>query len=1037
MASVLHRMARWVAHNPIKGLLLWVVIVVGLTVVVSLVGARTTNDTSLPGTQSQDATNVLAADFPPTENGTSPIVFKVKSGTVNSTANKNAITASVNAIAKVPHVTQATSPYGNAAQYLQSKSGTIAYVPVLMDVSSASITEKQAQAVLDAAEPATKAGLQVAAGGTVGATLSNPNTDASTVIGLIAAVIILAVSFGSLIAMFIPIISAIVGLALGLAVIGLLGHLVSVPSIAPTLATMIGLGVGIDYALFVVSRHREQLAEGMDPKESVALAVGTAGTAVVFAGSTLVLALIALAVAGIPLISSLGYGSSLAVVSAVLAAILLLPAVLSLLGHKLNALPIFHRHRKAAAAAAAGGAAAAGATASTGGVWARWGRFVARHPWWMLIAGLAILLPMAIPVWRMNLGQEDVGVSSLKTTQRQAYDLMTEGFGIGYNGPLLVAVQLNPPAQEDPTVAAEQSQAEALQAQLEQEQAEGQAEQARLQAEAARVKAEAAVLTARRKDLDAQAAALSAKREKLVAQAQALRRQARGDADARAAALVAKARAEATQARAAAARYRSIAAEAREVQADIAAIEAEIAATVDPAVLERLLTRKADLTARAAALLAQADLQQKAAAEASAREADLRAQARAVLTAPLTPAQQALVAQARSIAAQAESLAAQRATLLRKREALVRDEARLLAQVASLEAQKAQLLALQAEANQQLAEANQLKAEVTAALTAAGGNPLGTDPRLVTLQNALKATPGVKGVSVPSVNTSGTAAYYNAIPTTAPASEKTVALVKRVRDSVVPTVEKETKGLTAYVGGTTAANIDLAREITDSLPLVIMTVALLNMFVLLLAFRSILVPIQAAVVITLIALATFGLLTLMFQLGFGFSLVGLDPSNVCCTIDGRPSDPIASYVPLMMYAAIFGLANDYQVFLLSRVGADGVKASPAAAVADGVRTAGRVIATAALIMLSVFAAFIINGDPVIKQFGVGLSAGVLLAGGLTLFMVPAILRLLGRGIHWMPHWLDRILPHVDIEGEKLVEKMETADAAPGAPGSPR
>ena len=1022
MASLLHRMARWVAHHPIKGLILWLVIVVGLTAVVSLVGAQTTNDTSLPGTQSQDATNVLAADFPPTENGTSPIVFKVKTGTVNSTANKNAITASVKAIAKVPHVTQATSPYGNAAQYLQSKSKTIAYTPVLMNVSAAAITDKQAQAVLDAAEPAVKAGIQVAAGGTVGATLSNPNTDASTVIGLIAAVIILAISFGTLIAMFIPIISAVLGLALGLALIGLLGHVVSVPSIAPTLATMIGLGVGIDYALFVVSRHREQLANGMDPKESVALAVGTAGTAVVFAGGTLVLALLSLAVAGIPLISSLGYGSSLAVVTAVLAATLLLPSVLSLLGHKLNSLPIFPKHKAAKAAA-------------TGGAWGRWGGFVSRHPWWMLLVGLAILIPMAIPVVRMNLGQEDVGVSSLKTTQRQAYNLMSEGFGVGYNGPLLVAVQLNPPAKEDPTVAAEENEAKALQAQLEQEQAQGQAQQAQLEAEAAQVKAEAAVLTAQRKELDAQAQALAAKRDKLVAQAQALRTEARGDGLARAAALVQKAEAQAAKARAAGAKYRATTAEIHAVQAQIAAVEAEIAATVDPVVLDRLQKRKADLQARVDALIAQADLQQKAVDDAKAKIAEYRAQARAIINAPLTPQQQALIAQARSLAAQAEALATQRAALVRKRDTLLHEETRLLAKVASLDYQKNQLLALQAQANQQLAQANALKAEVTAALTAAGGNPLGTDPRLVKLQNALKATKGVKGVSVPSVNTSGTAAYYNAVPTTAPASDVTVELVKRVRDTVVPRVEKETNGLTAYVGGTTAGNIDLAHEITDSLPLVIMTVALLNMLVLLLAFRSILIPIQAAVVITLIALATFGLLTFVFQWGFGFYAVGLDSANVCCHIAGRPSDPIASYVPLMMYAAIFGLANDYQVFLLSRVGADGVKASPAKAVADGVRTAGKVIATAALIMLSVFAAFIINGDPVIKQFGVGLSAGVLLAGGLTLFMVPAILRLIGRGMHWIPKWLNRILPHVDIEGEKLLEKVTEADAAAKTPGA--
>ena len=1016
MASLLYRMARWVAHHPVKALLLWVVIIVALSGVVSVVGAQTTNDNSLPGTQSQDATNVLAADFPPTENGTSPIVFKVKSGTVNSTANKNAITASVKALAKVPHVTQATSPYGNAAQYLQSKSGTIAYVPVLMNVSSAAITEEQAQAVLNAADPAVKAGIQVAAGGTVGATLSNPNTDSSTVIGLIAAVIILAVSFGTLIAMFLPIISAVIGLALGLAIIGLLGHIVAVPSIAPTLATMIGLGVGIDYALFIVSRHREQLAEGMDPKESVALAVGTAGTAVVFAGGTLVLALLSLAVAGIPLISSLGYGSSLAVVTAVLAATIMLPAVLSLLGHRINSLPIFPRRKGAAAAAGTG-------------VWARWGGFVSRHPWWMLLAGLAILIPMAAPVFRMTLGQEDVGVSSTKTTQRQAYDLMTEGYGVGYNGPLLVAVNLDPPAKEDPTVLAEENEAKALQSQLEAEQAEGQAQQAQLEAEAKSAQATSARLKKERQALDSDAQALASKRAVLVGQVRALRTEALGAAAGRATALGVKAQAQVAKAKAAAAKARVISGEIKTTDASIAAVKAEIAATVDPGMLARLQKREADLEARAKSLIAQKNVQATVQADAKAKAASLRAEAVAALSAPRTPEQTALLAQAQSLEAQARTLASQRATLVHRRDLLLQQEASLARQVASIEYQKRQLEALQAEATQQEAQANALKAQVTAALTAAGGNPLGTDPRLVTLQNALKSTQGVKGVSVPSVNTSGTAAYYNAIPTTAPAADTTVNLVHRVRDSVVPKVEKETNGLTAYVGGTTAGNIDLADEITSSLPLVIATVCLLNMLVLLLAFRSILIPIQAAAVITLISLATFGLLTLVFQEGWGFALVGLDPTNACCFIGDRATDPIASYVPLMMYAAIFGLANDYQVFLLSRIGADGTAAAPAKAVADGIRSAGKVIATAALIMLSVFAAFIINGDPVIKQFGVGLSAGVLLAGGLTLFMVPAILRLMGRAVHWIPRWLDRILPHVDIEGEKLIEQAAATDAA--------
>ena len=1017
-------MARWVAHNPVKALLLWVVIIVALSGAVSIFGAQTTNDNSLPGTQSQDATNVLAADFPPTENGTSPIVFKVKSGTVNSTANKNAITASVKAIAKVPHVTQATSPYGSAAQYLQSKSGTIAYVPVLMNVSSAAITEKQAQAVLNAADPAVKAGIQVAAGGTVGATLSNPNTESSTVIGLIAAVIILAVSFGTLIAMFLPIISAVIGLALGLAIIGLLGHVVAVPSIAPTLATMIGLGVGIDYALFIVSRHREQLAEGMDPKESVALAVGTAGTAVVFAGGTLVLALLSLAVAGIPLISSLGYGSSLAVVTAVLAATIMLPAVLSLLGHRINSLPIFPRRKGAAAAAGTG-------------VWARWGGFVSRHPWWMLLAGLAILIPMAVPVFRMTLGQEDVGVSSIKTTQRQAYDLMTEGYGVGYNGPLLVAVNLDPPAKENPTVAAQENEAKALQSQLEAEQAQGQAQQAQLEAEGKSAQAKSARIKKERQALDADAQTLASKRAVLVGQVRALRTEALGAAAGRAAALRTKAQAQVAKSEAAAAKARTISGEIKTTQASIAAVKAEIAAGVDPRMLARLEKRQADLEARAKSLVAQKNVQATVQADAKAKAASLRAQAVAALSAPRTPEQTALLAQAQSLEAQARALASQRATLVHRRDLLLQQEASLARQVASIEYQKKQLEALQAQATQQEAQANALKAQVTAALTAAGGNPLGTDPRLVTLQNALKSTKGVKGVSVPSVNTSGTAAYYNAIPTTAPAADTTVNLVHRVRDSVVPKVEKETNGLTAYVGGTTAGNIDLADEITSSLPLVIATVCLLNMLVLLLAFRSILIPIQAAAVITLISLATFGLLTLVFQEGWGFSLVGLDATNACCFIGDRATDPIASYVPLMMYAAIFGLANDYQVFLLSRIGADGTAVSPAKAVADGIRSAGKVIATAALIMLSVFAAFIINGDPVIKQFGVGLSAGVLLAGGLTLFMVPAILRLMGRAIHWIPKWLDRILPHVDIEGQKLVDQAASTAAAakPTEPGA--
>jgi uncharacterized membrane protein YdfJ with MMPL/SSD domain len=1000
------------------GLLLWLVIVASLTGAVTVFGAQTSNDTSLPGTQSQDAINVLAADFPPSENGTSPIVFQVRTGTtVNTAANKTAITDAVAAIKKVDGVHSATSPYGNASAYLVSKDQRIAYTPVLMDISSADLSERDARRVLVAAERATKGtGITVAAGGTIGAALSNPNTDASTVIGLIAAVIILAVSFGSLIAMFMPIISAILGLALGLAVIGLLGHVLTVPSVAPTLATMIGLGVGIDYALFVVSRHREEMAKGVDPKEAAALAVGTAGMAVVFAGATLIFALLALGVAGIPLISSLGYASCLAVLTAVLSAVTLMPAVLSLLGHRLNSLRIFGRHRAAGAAAAGPGLAE------------RWGRFVARHPWPMVVLGVAILVPLSLPLFAMDLGQEDIGVSQ-PSTQRTAYDLMTTGFGVGYNGPLLVAVTLDPPAQEDPAVAAQINEANALKAQLEAEQAQGQAEQAQLEQEAAEAQAEANRLKAERADLDAQAAALARQRSQLAARAAALRQQAVGQRRGREAALAAQVAAAVTDLQAARARVREVDTAITRAQAERAAIDAQIAGSVDPAVLAILTRRRDDLQRRIDALVVARDPAAQAQAAADARAAALRAQLQAALAVPRTPAQQALLVQAEGIVAQARVLAGKRASLIRQREALLRRESALLAQVASIERQKQQLLALQAEAEQQQAQAEALQAQITAELTAVGGNPLGTDPRLEALQKALTDTKGVASVLPPSINEKGTAATYNAIPTTAPAAPATADLVRTVRDQVVPPLEKTEKGLTAYVGGTTAGNIDLASEITDTLPLVILTVVLLNVLVLLVAFRSILVPIQAGLVIMGFALASLGVLTVVFQFGWGFDAVGLDATNACCTWDGRPSDPIASYVPLMMYAALFGLANDYQVFLLSRVEADPAGTNPRKAVADGLASSTRVILTAALIMLSVFASFILNGDPVIKQFGVGLSTAVLLAGGMTLFLVPAILALLGRHAFWFPRWLGRIVPRVDIEGRKVEE--QAAAKGPG------
>ncbi len=473
MAAFLHRMGLWVARHPLPVLIGWVVVIIAMVLLVARIGALTTNDLTLPGTDSQKATDLLAAKFPPQQNGKSPVVFHVSSGKIDSDANTTAIGNAAKALQKHPDVVSAPNPFGqnNASQI--AKDDTTAFIPVLLDINSADLTTEEAQEILDLAEaPVRGTGMEVAAGGSIGSELSKPETESSELVGIVAAMIILSFAFGTAVAMGIPIVTAVAGLIVGLTGIGLMGHVVGIPDIAPTLATMIGLGVGIDYSLFLVNRHRRQLAEGMEMRESIALTVATSGGAVAFAGGTVVIALVALAVAGIPLVTALGYASAVAVLTAVLAALTLLPALLALLGHRINALrlPTWLRppHQ------------------------ARRDRDVGRlgpHPHPPPATSRSSRRSSRSASWRsrclsLNLGQEDIGATPTDTTERQAYDLMTEGFGVGYNGPLLISVALGTPATTDPAVQKQIDQANALKAELEQEQKEGQAQQAALEKQA-------------------------------------------------------------------------------------------------------------------------------------------------------------------------------------------------------------------------------------------------------------------------------------------------------------------------------------------------------------------------------------------------------------------------------------------------------------------------------------------------------------------------------------------------------------------------
>jgi uncharacterized membrane protein YdfJ with MMPL/SSD domain len=998
-------------------------------------GSNTSNNLRLPGTDSQAASDLLAARLPPQQNGSNPLVFHTATGKVTDSKLQQAIEASYTKVKSLPHVASSVDPFSQQGAAQVSKDGQTAFIPVLLDVSGDQLTQELAQSVLDAGDAGRQAGMQVAVGGAVGSELSEPATESSELIGLTAAMVILAFTFGTLVAMGLPIVSAVFGLIAGLSLIVVLGHAVTVPTIAPTLATMIGLGVGIDYALFLVSRHRANRARGMELHESIALAVATSGSAIVFAGTTVVIALLALLVAGIPLVTALGYSSAVTVATAVLAAITLLPAVLSLVGRHLESgrLPAFLRPKP---------------KGLDRGFWGGWARVVTARPWWAVLGALVILVPLIVPFFSLNLGQEDVGATPKSTTERQAYDLMAAGFGVGYNGPLLVAVELGKPAQQSSEYTSQQKQATSLKNQLEQEQQQGQSEQQQLTSQAnaltrqqeqleqqqqqledeqGTLEAEQARLDTQAKSVSQQQAQLQATANRLTADQVALtkeivatgseaqqivregakitkqltsvvRRLAKNQADQR------KVEAQLQRARSAREKAR-LQTELRRLQSEETRLEKQ---------LDRLVKQEQANRKQSQALLAQAsDLREQELSIAN-RAIALGGQAAALAgdALNLVEQKQALVQQASSLQVQAANLQTQ--------------GAKLQTQAANLNTQKVELQGQQQTAQSQQQQANDLKQQLTNELTKAGGDARGTDPRLVGLQDALGDTEGVDLVSPPRINRAGDAATITVIATTAPAATQTADLVKTLRVYTVPQATAGTD-IEAFVGGQTASYVDLASGISSRLLLVILVVIGLSFCILLTAFRSFLFAVQAAVANVLSVTAAFGVLTLVFQNGWGLGLIGLDTAS--------GTDPIASYVPLMMFTVLFGLSMDYQVFLISQIEQHRTEGgSDRDAIRHGLAAGARVIVAAALIMMAVFGSFILNGDPTVKQFGVGLSVGVALAALTVLALAPAVLVLAGRGSWWVPAWVDRVLPHMDIEGAGAEADRAPATGAVSAPG---
>jgi RND superfamily putative drug exporter len=482
-------------------------------------------------------------------------------------------------------------------------------------------------------------------------------------------------------------------------------------------------------------------------------------------------------------------------VVAVLAATTLLPALLGALGPRINSLrvklgkthPDDHQPHG----------------------WARWARGVAARPWRSAVAGVAILAVLAIPLLQLTLGQSDVGALPKDTTARQAYDMMTEGFGVGTNGPLLVAAKLGTKAKPDQKNLNQISQQEKQ---------------------------------------------LQQKQNQIVQQG---------------------------------------------------------------------------------------------------------------LAAGLT----------------------------------------------------------QQQAQQQAQQQTKSQSDQLATKKKQAENPA-SDPRLTTLQKDMAKADDVQSVSPPTLDKAGNAAVYTVVAKTAPSSQQTEDLVNNLRDNVIPNALKGTD-LTGYVGGQTAGYIDLATRISDKLPSMIAIVVGLSFIVLLLAFRTVVVPLKAAIMNLLSVAAAYGVVTFVFQEGHGATLIGLDGSI-----------PIVSFVPLLMFAILFGLSMDYEVFLLTQMQEHYKEHHrPVRAVVEGLANTGRVITSAALIMVCVFTSFVLNGDPIVKEFGVGLAAAIAIdATVVRCLLVPAVMTLLGKAAWWMPHWLGRVTPRISIEGQAYFERRD-AQAAP-APVAP-
>ena len=704
------------ARHPWRTITTWVLVLGAVFFLAASGGGTFADDFSSPGSQSAQALKLLNADFPDAAKGNAMVVFQAEDGTTLAD-QRDRMAAVLSEVGTLDHVASLSDPFEAGTI---SRDGTIGFAVLSLDVPERDMGKPAFTVLSDAVSGTHVDGLRVELGGDEVFLNAEDSSNGHVGIGLLVALLVLVVVFGTVVSAIIPIGLSIVAVGAGIGGITLMAGSMDVSVSAVPVAGLVGLGVGIDYALFVVARHRENRSAGQDNRSALANAMGTSGAAVVFAGGTVVVATAALAITGVGVLTSIGLATSIMVFCAVAAAVTLLPALLSILGDRIDTGRLVRRHRPA--------------KAPEDTRWWRFGHRVSARPWPYLLASVGVLLAVAAPALAMQTAFPAAGDAPAETTHRQAYDLLAEGFGTGINAPLLVVVDLAAPGV--------------------------------------------------------------------------------GAAD------------------------------------------------------------------------------------------------------------------------------------------------------------------------------------------------------LSTLAGDLAAVPGIASVGDVRTSADGDTAVLTAIPTTGPADPATSDTIAKVRTAGAGNV---------YVSGITATTDDLNSQLKKTLPLFIGAVIAVSFLLLMLVFRSIAVPLKAAVMNLLSIGGAYGVLVVVFQWGWGSSLIGLEGPT-----------PITSLIIVIMFPILFGLSMDYEVFLLSRIREEYARTGDnTESVARGLAGTGRVVTSAALIMVAVFLSFVASPVPSLKMLGLGLATAILIDATIVrMVLVPAAMALLGDANWWLPGWLDRVLPHLSVEGSQEAEPRRVVATRP-------